>query len=645
MPMVALPVRGGATRQVWEWLMTAIDTEETALATAKLGSSTVTPQVAAVVDAVVKEFGADRTRLMDIVQAIQRRLGQIPDAAVHAVAAGLGMHAVQVEDMVSFYAFLNREPKGRFHIRLSKTPLSLMKGAAEVAHAFAIAAGVSIGGTSPDGEFTVEWTSDIGMADQEPSALINGTVVTALTPADAPAIAAALRKSQAENTLPLFPGLDGQGAALPQARVASSLVHSGPIIFRQGGRGDGVRTALTVSPESVIQEMTKAKLRGRGGAGFPTGLKWKLCRRSISEAHHVVCNADEGEPGTFKDRVLLTQVPDLVFDGMTIAGYALGARHGLVYLRGEYAYLWNSLQQALQNRRRLGLLGSNVCGHEGFDFDIRIQLGAGAYICGEESALLESLEGKRGAPRERPPFPTERGYLQQPTAVDNVETFACVTRIMERGADWFACYGTRESTGTKLLSVSGDCPHPGVYEVPFGIIVNELLDLVGASDAAFVQVGGPSGQCVAPKDFGRRIAFEDLATGGSVMVFGPGRDVLDVARQFTEFFVEESCGWCTPCRVGTTLLKKSMEKILADRGTLADIAALEALANTVTRLSRCGLGQTAANPILTTMRNFPQAYEARLQPKSFLPRVTLREALAEAVAIQGREPVSEEEIG
>ncbi len=434
MPMVALPVRGGATRQVWEWLMTAIDTEETALATAKLGSSTVTPQVAAVVDAVVKEFGADRTRLMDIVQAIQRRLGQIPDAAVHAVAAGLGMHAVQVEDMVSFYAFLNREPKGRFHIRLSKTPLSLMKGAAEVAHAFAIAAGVSIGGTSPDGEFTVEWTSDIGMADQEPSALINGTVVTALTPADAPAIAAALRKSQAENTLPLFPGLDGQGAALPQARVASSLVHSGPIIFRQGGRGDGVRTALTVSPESVIQEMTKAKLRGRGGAGFPTGLKWKLCRRSISEAHHVVCNADEGEPGTFKDRVLLTQVPDLVFDGMTIAGYALGARHGLVYLRGEYAYLWNSLQQALQNRRRLGLLGSNVCGHEGFDFDIRIQLGAGAYICGEESALLESLEGKRGAPRERPPFPTERGYLQQPTAVDNVETFACVTRVIQRTA-------------------------------------------------------------------------------------------------------------------------------------------------------------------------------------------------------------------
>ena len=619
------------------------ETEETAMATAKPGSSTVTPQVATVVDAVVKEFRADRTRLMDIVQAIQRRLGHIPDAAVHAVAAGLGIHAVQVEDMVSFYAFLNREPKGRFHIRLSKTPVSLMKGAAEVSHAFTKATNVSIGGASSDGEFTVEWTNDIGMADQEPSALINGTVVTALSPADIPAIVAALRQSQAGNSLPLFPGSDGQGMALPQARVGSSLVQSGPVVFQQGRRGDGVRAALTLSPESVIQQMTKAKLRGRGGAGFPTGLKWKLCRQSISEAHHVVCNADEGEPGTFKDRVLLTEIPDVVFDGMTIAGYALGARHGLVYLRGEYAYLWNSLQDVLQNRRRLGLLGSNVCGLEGFDFDIRIQLGAGAYVCGEELALLESLEGKRGAPRDRPPFPTDRGYLQQPTAIDNVETFACVARIMEQNPEWFAGYGTRESTGTKLLSVSGDCPHPGVYEVQFGITVRKLLDVVGASDAAFVQVGGPSGQCVAPKDFGRRIAFEDLSTGGSIMVFGPDRDVLDVARQFTEFFVEESCGWCTPCRVGTTLLKKSMEKILADRGTLADIAALEALANTVTRMSRCGLGQTAANPILTTMRNFPQAYEARLQSEPFLPRVTLREALAEAVEVQGREPVAEEE--
>ncbi len=340
--------------------------------------------------------------------------------------------------------------------------------------------------------------------------------------------------------------------------------------------------------------------------------------------------------------MLLSEFPDLVFDGMTIAGYALGARHGLVYLRGEYSYMWDSLQEVLKARRRLGLLGDNICGRQGFDFDIRIQLGAGAYICGEESALLESLEGKRGAPRDLPPFPTERGYLQQPTAIDNVETFACAARIIENGAAWFSSFGTAQSTGTKLTSVSGDCDRPGVYEVPFGITLSELLDLVGAPDAKYVQMSGPSGQSIAPKDFGRRIAYEDLSTGGSTMIFGPERDVLDIALQFADFFVVESCGWCAPCRVGTTLLKQGMEKVVAGRATLADIVQMESLGDTVMRMSRCGLGQTAPNPILTTMRNFPELYEARLAPVPFTPLVSLHEALREAVAIQGREPATGE---
>jgi [NiFe] hydrogenase diaphorase moiety large subunit len=579
---------------------------------------------------------------MDIVQAVQHRLGYLSQDAIKAIATGLGIHAVDVVDMASFYTFLNRTPKGRFHIRLSKTPVSMMKGAMAVAEALSQETRAPVGGTSADGDFTLEWTSDIGMADQEPAALINGTVLTDLDPSDAGAIVTALRQKLAEKTPALFPVGHATDAALPKAHVSPSLVQPGPVVFQSGTLpAAGLKAALARSPENIIQEITRAGLRGRGGAGFPTGLKWKLCRQSISEAHHVVCNADEGEPGTFKDRVLLTEIPDVVFDGMTIAGYALGARHGLVYLRGEYAYLWGRLQGVLEERRRFGLLGKNVCGHGGFDFDIRIQLGAGAYVCGEESALIESLEGKRGAPRDRPPFPTDRGYCRQPTAIDNVETFVCAARIMEKRADWFAGYGTRESTGTKLLSVSGDCPRPGVYEIPFGITVNELLDRVGAPKTAFVQMGGPSGQAVAPKDFGRRIAFEDLSTGGSVMLFGADRDVLDIARQFTEFFVEESCGWCTPCRVGTTLLKVAMDKVLDGRATLADIAALQSLAGTVTRMSRCGLGQTAPNPILTTMRNFPEAYEARLKPDPFLPRVTLREALAVALAVQGREPTSE----
>jgi [NiFe] hydrogenase diaphorase moiety large subunit len=601
----------------------------------------MTSEAAGAIDGYIQAVGADRTRLLDIVEAVQHRFGYVSDDAVQAIAAGLGIHAVEVEDMVSFYSFLDREPRGRFRIRLSKTPISFMNGASAVAHAFEQALSLSIGQTSDDGKFTLEWTSDIGMADQEPAALVNRTPLTMLTPEDVPAIIAALRRRGHDGDLPAFPLHPSDDAMLPKATVRPSLVHAGALLSGARDRDAGTRAALARTPDQVIEEITRSKLRGRGGAGFPTGMKWRLTRKAIGKDHYIVCNADEGEPGTFKDRVLLSEFPDLVFDGMTVAGYALGARHGIVYLRGEYAYLWDALQDVLTTRRNLGLLGTKICGREGFDFDIRIQLGAGAYICGEESSLLESLEGKRGSPRDRPPFPTERGYLQQPTVIDNVETFACATRIVEKGAVWFAGYGTKESTGTKLMSVSGDCMHPGVYELPFGITLNELLDIVGAADAQYVQVSGPSGQAVAPKDFGRRIAYEDLSTGGSTMIFGPRRDVLDIALQFANFFVVESCGWCTPCRVGTTLLKQGMEKVIAGRATLTDLARMEALGNTVMRMSRCGLGQTAPNPILTTMRNFPELYEARLAPTPFTPLVTLHDALREAVEVQGREPVTE----
>lgn len=597
--------------------------------------------LAAFVKEQVAAAGKDRGRLMDIVQAVQNRFGHVGGNGIAVIASALGMHAGDVVDMVSFYAFFSRTPTGRFHIRLSRTPISRMRGAEEVAHAFSQALGIYIGQSSPDGLFTLDWTSDLGMGDQEPAAMVNGTMLTALVPADIPRIVTALRQVGPGPTRPLFPGRE-DGTALPNARVRSNVICGGPLLSDPIRRGDGIRAALTRSPEQVIADITAAKLRGRGGAGFPTGLKWRLCRQSGDHDRHVICNADEGEPGTFKDRVLLTEVPDLVFDGMTIAGYALGARRGVLYLRGEYSYLLPLLRDTLEARRRLGLLGSAVCGHEGFDFDVRIQVGAGAYICGEESALIESMEGRRGAPRDRPPFPTERGYLNQPTAVNNVETLACVTRIMECGASWFAAQGTRDSTGTKLMSVSGDCAHPGIYEVPFGITLNALLDLAGGPDAAFVQVGGPSGQSVAPKDFGRRLAYEDLSTGGSIMIFGAQRDVLDITLQFTDFFVDESCGWCTPCRVGTTLLRDRMKKIAAGRGTLGDIAAIDTLARTVMRTSRCGLGQTAPNPILTTMRNFPALYEARLRPEAFVPAVDLHAALADSAALQGHRPVDED---
>jgi [NiFe] hydrogenase diaphorase moiety large subunit len=526
--------------------------------------------------------------------------------------------------MVSFYAFFDRRPRGRCRIRLSKTPISFLKGARDVATAFETSLGIAIGETTPDGAFTLDWTSDIGMADQEPAALIDMRVCTSLSGADVPLILEALRKDSTR---------------LPKESVRSGVVKAGPLLSGPVGGEAAIKAALRLTPDQVIEEIANSKLRGRGGAGFPTGMKWRETRKAAGKEHYVVCNADEGEPGTFKDRVLLAEFPDLVLDGMTIAGYAVGARHGVLYLRGEYTYLWHALQNRLDARRGSGLLGKSICARAGFDFDIRVQLGAGAYICGEESALLESMEGKRGTPRDRPPFPTEHGYLKQPTVIDNVETFACAARIMERGATWFSGFGTKQSTGTKLMCISGDCPQPGVYEVPFGITVNGLLDLVGARDVGYVQMSGPSGEAIAPKDFGRTIAYEDLSTGGSTMIFDESRDVLDVALQFTDFFIDESCGWCAPCRVGTTLLKRGMERIVAGRAALSDINAIDSLAQTVARMSRCGLGQTAPNPILSTMRNFPEVYEARVRPELFVPAVELRDALRDAVDVQGREPV------
>jgi [NiFe] hydrogenase diaphorase moiety large subunit len=404
-----------------------------------------------------------------------------------------------------------------------------------------------------------------------------------------------------------------------------------------------IRKAVTRSPEEIVAEVKNANLLGRGGAGFPTGLKWDLCLRQTGARHYVVCNADEGEPGTFKDRVILTELPRLLFEGMAVAGYAVGAAEGILYLRAEYAYLKPALASALDALRAEGLLGKAIAGKAGFDFDITIKLGAGAYICGEESALLQSAEGRRGEPRNRPPFPVETGYLNESTTVNNVETLCAAAQIIAHGAAWFRSLGTTRSTGTKLLSVSGDCERPGVYEVEFGLTIQELLDMVGAKDAFAVQIGGPSGTCVARPDFRRSICFEDLPTGGSVIIFGPWRDLFEIVQNFMDFFIEESCGWCTPCRVGNALLRRKLEKIVAGRGTPQDLTEMESWGRLVKAFSRCGLGQTSANPILTTLQGFRGQYEKALRKDaSFVPDFDLGVATLEAALATNRPPVLEE---
>ncbi len=367
----------------------------------------------------------------------------------------------------------------------------------------------------------------------------------------------------------------------------------------------GLRAALALDPAGVVATVRESGMKGRGGAGFPTGRKWQLAAEADAPdgVRYVVCNADEGEPGTFKDRVLLAELPALVFEGMTIAGYAIGSHEGICYLRGEYVYLLADLEACLERRRAAGLLGPDVAG-SGFAFDITIHLGSGAYVCGEETALIESLEGRRGEPRNRPPFPVVSGFHGAPTVVNNVETFAWAAAILAKGADWFAHIGTDRSTGPKLLSVSGDVQRPGVYEFPLGVSIAEVLAAAGADEAKAAIVGGAAGVCVPASDFGRAISYEDVSTGGSVIAIGPYRDLLEVAENLQWFFVNESCGQCTPCRVGNVKLLEGISMMRRGECTLTHLDDLIKLAGTMRVASKCGLGQASPNVFLSIIENY-----------------------------------------
>jgi [NiFe] hydrogenase diaphorase moiety large subunit len=378
----------------------------------------------------------------------------------------------------------------------------------------------------------------------------------------------------------------------------------------------GLKAALKRSRAEVIGELSASALRGRGGAGFPVGVKWNLAAAARSVGKYVVCNADEGEPGTFKDRVILAEFPNLVFEGMTIGGYAIGARKGILYLRGEYAYLRGQLDAVLAERRKKNLLGPSIMKTEGLDFDIEIRLGSGAYVCGEETALIESLEGQRGEPRNRPPFPVDTGYMGKPTIVNNVETLAWAACVLAKGANWFKKIGTDKSAGLKLFSVSGDCERPGVYEFPLGITIAKLLKEVGGEGAKAVQAGGASGRCVPAAEFARTLAFEDVPTGGSIIIFGPQRDMLTVARNFMEFFEEESCGQCTPCREGNRKLAEGLELLEQGRCPTNYLHELCQLGETMQLASKCGLGQSSPTAFLSIVKHFRDELMGRTDGRS-----------------------------
>ncbi len=397
-------------------------------------------------------------------------------------------------------------------------------------------------------------------------------------------------------------------------------------IGRDGYKALG-KVLTSMTPEDVIQTILDSGLRGRGGGGFPTGMKWKLARNIVPDADmkYVCCNADEGDPGAFMDRSVLEGDPHVVLEAMTIAGYAIGAKQGYIYVRAEYPIAVERLNIAIKQAREAGMLGKDIFG-TGFDFDIDLRLGAGAFVCGEETALMTSIEGNRGEPRPRPPFPAEKGLFQKPTILNNVETYANIPQIILNGAEWFAGMGTEKSKGTKVFALGGKIKNTGLVEIPMGTTLREVIEEIGGGipngkKFKAAQTGGPSGGCIPTEHFDIPIDYDNLIGIGSMMgsggliVMDEDNCMVDIAKFFLEFTVDESCGKCTPCRIGTKRMHEILDKITKGKGTLEDIDKLEELCYHVKSNSLCGLGQTAPNPVLSTLRYFRDEYIAHVVDK------------------------------
>lgn len=548
-----------------------------------------------------------QTQMLNKLWELQISNNFISDKDIDNLSQQYKISKVEVEGVVSFYHFFHRKPTGKFTIYLNNSIVSEMKGFQRVKEAFERETKTSFGSVDRSGNFGLFLTPCIGLSDQEPTALINFYPFTHLNSIKVKEIIHAL--------------LNGSDPAQLCDSPTSNIytpAENKTVFFKEFPDGEALKNAEKMGQSGVIDTLKKSELTGRGGANFPTHLKWNLARSQKVNPKYVICNADEGEPGTFKDRVLISTNSKALIEGMLICGYTIGATEGIIYLRGEYRWLEPKLNKAIDDFRKDGLLGKDCGNIKGFDFDIRIQIGAGSYVCGEETALLESLEGKRGEPRTKWFFPVERGFMQHPTVINNVETFCAVAHILEMGAEEYCKLGIPGSPGTKLISVSGDCKLPGIYEIEWGMTVAELLELCEAQDPFYIQVSGPSGECISMKEKFRRISMldllgnKDIRCGGSFMIFNSQRDLGKVLLNFTSFFKNESCGICTPCRAGNFIIERKLEKLINGLANKNDPDELKSWGTIIKNTSRCGLGKTATNSLIFAMDKFRDYFNNKL---------------------------------
>ncbi len=551
-----------------------------------------------------------RAALLPALHAAQQLHGWLPESIAAEVSRALGVPLADVHGVIEFYSMLYRRPTGRTVIRACTAPVCALAGADAVADAICRHLKSAPGGVTSDGEFTVEHSPCLGLCDHAPALLVGDAAVANAKPEQAAAICARSGQKPASyvgGEIRVLTSLCGRGRA---ASLDEYTAQSGYA---------GLKKALAMAPQDVIAEVKASGLAGRGGAAFPTGAKWEGASNAPGKTKYIVCNADESEAGTFKDRILMEDDPNRVLEGMIIAAHAIGATTGYVYVRGEFPGAFGTMGDAVEAARRAGLLGKNILGSR-LDFDIEMRLGAGAYICGEETALFESIEGKRGLPRIKPPFPTTHGLFGKPTVINNVETFCNIPLIIERGATAYRKIGTERSPGPKLFCVSGQIERPGLYEVPFGVTLRHLLfDLAGGmkSGQTFqaALVGGAAGAFAAEKDLDVGLSFEALAAAGlslgsgAVMVFDDSADLRDVLKRTAHFFADESCGKCYPCQLGTRRQYEILDRIASGRVVAGDRERLSDIGSTMIDASLCGLGQTAATAVLSAMKLWPGIFE------------------------------------
>jgi NADH-quinone oxidoreductase subunit F len=548
--------------------------------------------------------------LLPALHAAQALYGYLPEQVAVEIGRLLRVPLADVHGVIEFYSLFYSQPVGKTILHVCTDPSCEMAGGEQVLEAVCRRLGVQPGETSADSAFTVERAPCLGLCEHAPALLVGGAPIGRAAPEQAD------RLIQGKGYRP-------EGVIYGEGRILTANCGRGRRTtldeYVANGGYRGLRNALSFAPRTVIDEVKASGLVGRGGAAFPTGLKWEGAAQAQGDTKYVVCNADESEPGTFKDRVLLEEDPQRTLEGMLIAAYAIGAPKGYIYVRGEYPQAYQALEAAVEEARRAGYLGPDILG-SGFTFEVELRLGAGAYICGEETALFESIEGKRGFPRVKPPFPTTHGLFGQPTVINNVETLCNVPYIVEQGAQAYRGIGTQKSPGTKLFCLSGDVTRPGLYEVPFGVSLRHLLEdmaggVRGGRKLQAILFGGAAGAFATPDQLDVEMSFEGLRLAGLplgsgvVLVLDESRDLRVVLRGLGRFFAHESCGKCYPCQLGTQRQYEILLRVADGVPLPGDAQRLADVGWTMSDASICGLGQTAASATLSALKLWPELFE------------------------------------